>query len=541
MAEVFLAVASGPASVERPTVVKRIRPDLADSASFIRMFIDEAALSSQLNHPNIVHTYDFGSVDGSYFIAMEYVPGRDLRYVMSHRTRNAAIPFPVIAVEIARQSCLGLEYAHSLHSPDGAPLSIVHRDVTPANIMIGFDGTVKLLDFGVARSLDHSRRTHTQAGVVKGKVAYLSPEQVRGRPIDRRTDLFSLGIVLYELLTWKRLFARESDFETVKRIVEMVIPPPSSFNPAVKPGLDRIVLRALERDPERRYQSAAEMLDDLEGYLAWSPQSPGLLRRLMRSVARGGPAELSEPVAGSGTLVQSDLMRADEKLNAADQTLNAESCIVAMSTCAPPPTPSSWRAFLAPKAGRADDGRARPLPPATLQSWAGRAAAVTALGLGLMLCVPRSSPPVAASEPARVSSCAVPSSTISISLDSVPQGARVYLDPSGASLGETPLLVRLGRSSELVEYLVRSDGYEPAIAKVIPDQSKPVLVALRALAHRSRSVAAKTREHEESKAREPLADEPLAPLPLFPTSSAETSNRSAAGGVAGGDREAMSR
>jgi serine/threonine-protein kinase len=281
MAEVFLATAQGLEGFERPCVLKRIRQDLASVPLYVNQFIDEARLSARLIHPHIVRTYDFGSLDGSYFLALEPVWGRDLRWMLCHLPQPNVIPAPVIAAEIARQCCLALEYAHALEADDGSPLDVVHRDVSPANIMVTLDGTVKLLDFGVAHAVDPSRRTHTEAGVIKGKMAYLAPEQIRGRKIDRRCDLFSLGVVLHELLTWRPLFRGEGDLQTIKQVLAMKIAPPSVHNRAVPPLLDGIVLRALERDPARRYQSAAEMADELESLVTlYSP--PGRpLRRWM--------------------------------------------------------------------------------------------------------------------------------------------------------------------------------------------------------------------------------------------------------------------
>jgi serine/threonine protein kinase len=310
MAEVFLAVASGPDGFERSAVLKRIRPDLAGSPLYARMFLDEAAISARLSHPNIVHVYEFGSESGCHFLAMERVPGRDLRWMMSMLPRRAVVSSPVVAAEIVRQCCLGLEHAHTLTGDDGAPLDIVHRDVTPSNIMVTRDGLVKLLDFGVARAVDEVHHCHTDLGVLKGKPAYLSPEQILGQPVDRRSDLFSLGVVLHELLTWHRLFPGATDAEKVKHVVEMEIPPPSTRNRAVSATLDRIAMKALERDVQRRYQSAAEMADELERYLMRARHPPGEMRRLMRdrfgALWRGG-------IDGAGTSDLTDALLPPER------------------------------------------------------------------------------------------------------------------------------------------------------------------------------------------------------------------------------------
>jgi serine/threonine-protein kinase len=446
MAEVFLATAHGPDGFTRPVVLKRILPTLAGSPAFVKMFFDEATLSARLSHPNIVHVYEFGAVGGVQFLAMERVRGRDLRWMMNQLGQRSVISVPAVAVEIARQCCLGLDYAHTLRAPDDGPhLNIIHRDVTPSNIMITSDGVVKLLDFGVARAADEARRTHTRAGVVKGKVAYLSPEQVLQRELDQRADLFSLGVVLHELLTWRRLFQGENDLATVKRVVEMSIPRPSSVNHAVSPALDRIVMHALERDPALRYASASELADDLERFLVQSRYPARIMRRLMRE--RFEAVWRNSPVPEGGTLL--DVGSPDEP-----------SCIGAATPSAPP--------------------AATPLPPRTgTRRWPSRrlvwllaTAAVAALLLVASTVRRPPAPPPTAALPA-------PSAAVSVSIDSMPQGAAVYLDATAPPIGETPLVATLARDrANLVQFTLMRSGYLPATVKVIPDQDKPVLVPL---------------------------------------------------------------
>jgi hypothetical protein len=226
------------------------------------MFLDEARLSAQLQHPNIAQVHDVGQIDGAYFYTMEYVHGEDLRYVL-HSLWKKKEQLPIhLALFIASGALAALHHAHERTTPDGTSLEIVHRDVSPSNVMIGFEGAVKLLDFGVAKAAQRS--SESLSGSLKGKVAYLSPEQIKGKAVDRRSDEFSLGIVLYEMLTGRRLYKRENDYATLMAITTEDVPPPSQHRPEVSAELDRIVMTALEKDPDRRYATAAAMLEDIE-------------------------------------------------------------------------------------------------------------------------------------------------------------------------------------------------------------------------------------------------------------------------------------
>jgi tRNA A-37 threonylcarbamoyl transferase component Bud32 len=262
MAEILLARASGLPGFQKMVVVKRILPELATKSDFVEMFLDEARIAATLQHPNVVQMYDVGVVDRNYFIAMEYLHGEDVRSIMKALTRrDERLPLEhALSILIGVSS--GLHYAHDKVGFDGKPLNIVHRDVTPQNIIVTYDGAVKLLDFGIAKA--SNRVGETRFGTLKGKVPYMSPEQCRGEPLDRRSDIFSLGIMLYELTLGKRLFRGGSDFEILKKIVEGTITPPRFIDPNYDPALERIVLRALEKDKEKRYQTARELQLDLE-------------------------------------------------------------------------------------------------------------------------------------------------------------------------------------------------------------------------------------------------------------------------------------
>jgi serine/threonine protein kinase len=269
MAEIFLAQSRGPEGFEKQVVIKRIRSALADDPSFVQMFIAEARVASKLNHANVVHIFDFDRHEDSYYLAMEYVRGKSLAE-LHRRVRNAQEPFPpVLAAQICLEVARGLAYAHRL-TEHGQSLGLVHRDVTPHNVLVSYEGAVKLTDFGIAKA---SNRAST-AGMLKGKFAYMAPEQARGEPVDSRTDLFALGITLWELLTGARLFDGDSDLAVLRAVQEREIRSPSTVNRVVDPALAEVVMTALQRDPARRFQTATELERRLLTYVIGAPRAP---------------------------------------------------------------------------------------------------------------------------------------------------------------------------------------------------------------------------------------------------------------------------
>ncbi|HSK00191.1 MAG TPA: serine/threonine-protein kinase, partial [Kofleriaceae bacterium] len=257
MAELFLA--RGP---EGLAVLKKILPKHADSPRFLQLFLDEARLAGSLDHPNIVRVFGADRDGATAFFAMEYLHGQDVR-TMLHRAWTIREQVPIEhAIHVASRVAAALHHAHEQRRPDGTLLQIVHRDVSPSNIIVSYQGAVKLVDFGVAKAATSTVKTRT--GALRGKVSYMSPEQARGAAIDRRSDIFSLGIVLWEMITTQRLFRGENDLQTLQLIINRPPAPPSELQPACEPELDRIVLRALAQDPDARYQTAAELLGDLE-------------------------------------------------------------------------------------------------------------------------------------------------------------------------------------------------------------------------------------------------------------------------------------
>lgn len=272
MAELYLARQVGVAGFERVLAIKRILSHLTEDAEFIQMFINEAKLAAQITHPNVAQVYDFGSVDGVYYIAMEYIMGKSLSYLLSV-SKKSGHPVPLgHAVQITAKIAAGLDHAYRGRSMSGEPLGIIHRDISPQNILIAYNGEVKLVDFGIAKAASSS--THTQTGIIKGKLSYLSPEQAWGKRVDHRSDLFSLGIVLHEMATGVRLFKAENEIATLERVRLAEVPPPSSIKSDIPKEFDPIVLKVLAKDPEERYPTGQAFQEALEGFLRLLNPSP---------------------------------------------------------------------------------------------------------------------------------------------------------------------------------------------------------------------------------------------------------------------------
>ncbi len=264
MAELFKAKQNGLEGFARILAIKRILPHLAANQDFVTMFIDEAKLAAQLSHPNIGHIYDLGKLEDSYFIAMEYVDGKDLRSILREiDAKEARMPFRVAAY-VAQKLCSALSYAHAAKDMDGKRMDLVHRDVSPQNILISTTGEVKLVDFGIAKAA--SKAGHTQTGALKGKLLYMSPEQAWGKTIDLRADIFALGVVMWEMLAGRKLFYGDSEMSILEKVREAVVEPPRSIREDIPEELERIVLKALEKDASKRYRDCQAMQADLERF-----------------------------------------------------------------------------------------------------------------------------------------------------------------------------------------------------------------------------------------------------------------------------------
>ncbi|MEW6435313.1 MAG: serine/threonine-protein kinase [Myxococcota bacterium] len=296
MGQVLLAK-KGQDDFEKLVVIKRILPHLVEDEEFFTMFKDEAKITMRLDHPNIARINEFGVENGVHFIEMEYVAGEDARRI-EKRAAAAGRGIPVgVILRIIADAAAGLDFAHKARDAKGQPLNLVHRDVSPQNVLVGFDGSVKLIDFGVAKAA--GRAQHTATGILKGKFPYMSPEQARGDELDPRSDVFALGIVLWELLTGRRLFKGENDLATQKLVLACQVPAPSSVEPSVPPGLDPIVLKALAKDAADRYPDAAAFRMALEEFALANaiPSSAAHLSAFMQELYAERIAKEADPRA----------------------------------------------------------------------------------------------------------------------------------------------------------------------------------------------------------------------------------------------------
>ncbi len=313
MAEVYRANALGAEGFERPIAIKRILPNLAEDEDFVKMFIDEAKIAVQLSHPNIVGIFDLGRFGDDYFIAMELVHGRDLRQIQD-REAQLGRRMPIeIALHSAMKVC---EALHHAHFKGGGGLMddrvfIIHRDVSPQNVLVSYDGQVKVTDFGLAKAA--GRAVQTQAGIIKGKLAYMSPEQLTNVPIDQRSDVFAAGTLLWEMLTGERLFLGKNDRETIQNVFQARIQSTRALDPAIPEDLDRVVMRALAKDRDARYRTAQELHDDLEeaayacNAMIGAPAVSAYMRALFPEAEVSGSVRRRDPRAATAEIRLSDV------------------------------------------------------------------------------------------------------------------------------------------------------------------------------------------------------------------------------------------
>jgi serine/threonine-protein kinase len=434
MAEVYLAKLVGPERFERAVVVKRILPHLARDEAFRDMFLDEARLAALIHHPNVVTVHELAQSEGELFHVMDYVEGETLAAILK-RLAKAGHAMPMhVAVHVLAEACAGLHAAHELVDEQRRPRGIVHRDVSPQNLMVDYHGTVRVLDFGIASAADRS--TSTQSGVVKGKFAYMSPEQARAQKVDRQTDVFALGVVLYEVTTSSRLFARPDSLAVVRAICEEPIPSPRDRRPSYPHALEDVLMKALHRDKSERYATAAEMRRGLLGVLReLDPEgrAPEDLATLMREHFSEQQTE------------KRDLLR---KASAADSHV----------TRAPSLT---------------DERSSR-------RSYLGLAGAALALvfGLGGAYLGLRDSD-AAASQANEATDPPTPTS-VRLQIATTPIGAAVSID--GEAIGVTPLDVTRPQTGRAHELRVTHEGFEPRVESWTADVDQRLRVDLRALA-----------------------------------------------------------
>jgi hypothetical protein len=332
MAEIFLARQEGPRGFAKTVVIKRVLPELVENENFVKMFLDEATLAAHLSHPNVVQITDFGEVDGTYFLAMEFLQGSDLFGLIRAREKLGLGPVGCgVAALIAAAVSEGLHYAHTLNGEDSKPLRIVHRDVSPNNIFVTRQGAVKVLDFGIAKA--EGKIAKTRAGVIKGKAMYMSPEQTSGAVLDARSDVFALGVVLYEMVTGMRPFKRDGDYATLSAIMTDEPKPAFEVNPAVPLALSQIITRAMAKPLEARFQSALELRRELDAFVVTlnvGPQREQLKAFVLECL--GPEAMTSEPlleplpdtdpeVAVATRMMASETRAAEPDAPLADETL----------------------------------------------------------------------------------------------------------------------------------------------------------------------------------------------------------------------------
>jgi serine/threonine protein kinase len=541
MAEIFLARVQGLPGFQKMVVIKRILPQLSTKTDFVEMFLDEARIAATLQHPNVVQMYDVGVVDGNYFIAMEYLHGEDVRSIMKARFKQAPTEqrMPLEhALNIIIGVCSGLHYAHEKVGFDGKPLNIVHRDCTPQNIIVTYEGGVKLLDFGIAKA--SNRFGETRFGTLKGKVPYMSPEQCRGEPLDRRSDIFSLGIMLYELTLGKRLYKGASDFEVLKQIVEGRITPPHEIDPHYNPTLETIVMRALEKERDKRFQTAREMQAELETLVRESRfyVSPIALQQFMEQVfgqkieawrdAQAHGKSLGDhlqevvmeasPEDGFEDSVRAPL---DPEERAAEERAQAERLALRQAIHSSqeglqlPPLGTSTG--VVPGRGGSSVSLEEFIPQRRIWPWALLCAgliATGAVGMFKLTAKPQPAPPLppVVTAPQPVPKVEPPPPKVAVAIARVkttPPGATLYVDGKKLpSLSPTTIdALEAGREHVL---LAQVDGYDDAIEKFTLQPSE-----VRALALTLAKPEAGKRPHHERKHSRPEA-RPAAPVAAAP-------------------------
>ena len=339
MAEIYLALRSG-LGIAQLTVIKRIRTDQMTNEDLVKMFLDEARIAATLNHPNVCQIHEIGEVAGRHYLAMEYLHGCDVRGLCKQLARKRQ-PLPVEhSLYVVNETAAGLHYAHQRKDLQGRPLNIIHRDVSPQNIFVTFEGAVKLLDFGIAKAAN--RDVETRSGVLKGKLTYMSPEQVQGKELAPGSDVFALAIVLWELTTGKRLFKADTDYAVLRKIVDKDIPPPTSIWPDYSKELEAIVLKGLAKDPNERYATAKDFQMALRGFM----RSQGLvsgapeLAAFMQDVFAERLADEKAELEAGRELYEILRDRESDSLGDSDSEVSAATVASRPDVAAPPPEES---------------------------------------------------------------------------------------------------------------------------------------------------------------------------------------------------------
>ncbi|RLB44594.1 MAG: protein kinase [Deltaproteobacteria bacterium] len=488
MAEILLGRLTGPSGFERSVVIKRILPAFAEISTFVDMFLDEARIAARINHPNVVQHQELGRDDGQLFLVMEYLEGESLSNLQRRLfSRRVALGYDR-AMYIVAEAAAGLHAAHEMCDLDGVPLGIVHRDISPQNLFVTYGGAVKVMDFGIAKAAD--RITVTEAGALKGKFDYMSPEQAEGHPIDRRSDVFSLGIVLYETTTGRRLFRRATRLASLRAVREGDIPPPSSVVKTYPPELERICLKALAHDREDRYPDAEAMRSDL--LVALRTIAP-------EAMPQQGLREVMLELFSDRIEEKKDMLR---RVSLGGEVSHVPAAEVDEEISIPEVEPHALDDATDPqKKVRPATREATGIPEnEPKKSGTGRAIGIAALvlavgvGVGALISLGRggegepgnseatavNAPPEAALPPAE----AVLSATVTLVVESDPPGAMVSI--AGADHGLTPVTVTLPRSETTQEMTLARDGYAPLHTELTPDVDQRLRLSLRRVRARRR-------------------------------------------------------
>jgi serine/threonine-protein kinase len=456
MAEIFLGLMRGPGGFERPVVIKRILPHLARQEAFVKMFLDEARVVAGIGHPNVIQVQELARECEDLFIVMEYLEGETVASLCRRLySRNESLPAP-LAAQLVADACSGLHAAHELADPGGVKQHLVHRDVSPQNLFVTYEGVVKVLDFGIAKTMDRTART--EQGQLKGKLEYMSPEQCTGLALDRRSDIFALGVVLYELLTARRLFKRDTPMLTMKAICEEPLIPPSRLQPDVPAALDGICERALSKSPPDRFQTAMEFRRRL-AEIAGQDQGPEQLGKMMSGLFADRMAQKGEMLRRFRSGATVSQVPAGE----ADAGVDIPTVALQTTAVARPPR-RRWLAGLA---------------------LAALAAGLAAVGLRTLRTTEPTAPPLpeppaaASAAPAAVPPAptgAEPAPMVRVKLDSQPRGATVWMD--GREAETTPLELTLPRTARETAVQLRRAGFRDLSYTLRPDRDQTLVLAL---------------------------------------------------------------
>lgn len=462
MAEILLARLEGPSDFRRAVVIKRILRQYAQTSSFVAMFLDEARIIAKIRHPNVVQVHELGEHEGDVFLVLEYVAGENLSSVLKRATSEGEKLTPALVAHVVAEACAGLHAAHELVSDTGTVQNLVHRDVSPQNVFVAYDGHVKLLDFGVA--LTDERTARTEVGDVKGKFEYMSPEQVNGEPLDRRSDIFAMGVVLYELGTGRRLFKRTSHAKTLGAILKEPVIPPSRLVDGFPAALETVIMRALSKKREDRYATAAEMRREL---LEIARELTSPVESLAERMHRLFPERIAE---------KNELLR---KVRDGDPVAQMPEGEVEELVRVP-------MAELAPPVSVKGSSSARLL-------WLGAAVVLflvvtAAIGFGIRARgttarteTPASEASTRAQATAAMASASssVIDATVMVHVESRPPGAHVLR--GGADQGTTPLDLQLPKGAGAIELELRAPGFAPLVQSVVPDTDQKLVLALQPL------------------------------------------------------------